>query len=110
MASFLRIIGICEERGSGFDRIEEGMSALKVPAPKVEIGDDFTRTKLYYYDNLNKWTKEDRIRTLAIYTRVTAISMKSKYLMPFLEIDLELKRRTNQLYFALLKKHLILNI
>lgn len=68
MASFLRIIGICEERGSGFDRMEEGMSELKIPAPKVETGDDFTRTKLYYYDNLNKWTKEDRIRTCYLYT------------------------------------------
>lgn len=26
IASFLRIIGICEERGSGFDRMEEGMN------------------------------------------------------------------------------------
>lgn len=68
MASFLRIIGICEERGSGFDRIEEGMSTLKIPAPKVETGDDFMRTKLYYYDKLNKWTREDRIRTCYLYT------------------------------------------
>lgn len=48
--------------------MEEGMSALKIPAPKVETGDDFTRTKLYYYDNLNKWTKEDWIRTCYLYT------------------------------------------
>ncbi len=29
MASFLRMIHICEERGSGFDRMEEGMSAIR---------------------------------------------------------------------------------
>ncbi|MBQ5561531.1 MAG: hypothetical protein IIT46_17395 [Lachnospiraceae bacterium] len=28
MASFLRIVRICEERGSGFDRMEEGMRDL----------------------------------------------------------------------------------
>lgn len=68
IASFLRIVRICEERGSGFDRMEEGMCDLTIPAPKVETGDDFTRTKLYWYDNLNDWKKEDKIRTCYLYT------------------------------------------
>lgn len=68
MASFLRMIRICEERGSGFDRMEEGMSDLKIPAPKVETGDDFARTKLYWYPVLNRWTKEDKIRTCYLAT------------------------------------------
>ncbi|MCC8162297.1 MAG: putative DNA binding domain-containing protein [Lachnospiraceae bacterium] len=68
MASFLRMARICEERGSGFDRMEEGMSDLKIPAPKVETGDDFTRTKLYWYPNLKDWKKEDRIRTCYLAT------------------------------------------
>ena len=68
MASFLRMIHICEERGSGFDRMEEGMSALKIPAPKVETGDDFARTKLYWYANLNEWMKDDKIRTCYLAT------------------------------------------
>jgi predicted HTH transcriptional regulator len=68
MASFLRIVRICEERGSGFDRIEEGMRDLLIPAPKVETGEDFTRTKLYWYGKLNDWTKEDKIRTCYLYT------------------------------------------
>ena len=68
MASFLRIIRICEERGSGFDRIEEGMRDLLIPAPKVETGEDFARTKLYWYAGLNEWSKEERIRTCYIAT------------------------------------------
>jgi predicted HTH transcriptional regulator len=68
MASFLRIVRICEERGSGFDRMEEGMRDLLIPAPKVETGEDFTRTKLYWYGKLNDWTKEDKIRTCYLYT------------------------------------------
>lgn len=68
MASFLRIIHICEERGSGFDRMEEGLSDLKIPAPKVETGADFARTKLYWYSKLNEWTKEDKIRTCYLAT------------------------------------------
>ena len=68
MASFLRIVHVCEERGSGFDRMEEGMRDLLIPAPKVETGDNFTRTKLYSYENLNEWKKEDKIRTCYLYT------------------------------------------
>lgn len=68
MASFLRIVRICEERGSGFDRMEEGMSELLIPAPKVETGDDFARTKLYWYQRLANWTKEDKIRTCYLAT------------------------------------------
>jgi len=64
----LRIINICEERGSGFDRMEEGMSELKIPAPKVETTDDFTRVKLFWYPDLNSWKKEDIIRTCYLAT------------------------------------------
>lgn len=68
MASFLRIIRVCEERGSGFDRMEEGLGELKIPAPKVETGDNFTRTKLYWYPELSAWEKEDKIRTCYLAT------------------------------------------
>ena len=68
MASFLRIVRICEERGSGFDRMEEGMSELLIPAPKVETGEDFARTKLYWYEGLSYWTKEDKVRTCYLAT------------------------------------------
>lgn len=68
MASFLRIVHICEERGSGFDRMEEGMRELRIPAPKVETADDFCRTKLYWYKSLNEWSKEEKIRTCYLAT------------------------------------------
>ncbi|MCD7746452.1 MAG: hypothetical protein LUI13_14430 [Lachnospiraceae bacterium] len=48
--------------------MEEGMSDLKIPAPKVETGNDFTRTKLYWYSSLKDWKKEDRVRTCYLAT------------------------------------------
>jgi hypothetical protein len=33
----------------------------------VENGEDFTRTKLYWYGKLNDWTKEDKIWTCYLY-------------------------------------------
>lgn len=63
IASFLRMVHICEERGSGFDRMEESMGELRIPAPKVETAEDFCRTKLYWYQSLNEWSKEEKTRT-----------------------------------------------
>lgn len=68
MAAFLRIVHICEERGSGFDRIEEGMGELQIPASKVETADDFCRIKLYWYKSLNDWSKEEKVRTCYLAT------------------------------------------
>lgn len=67
MADFLRLVHICEVRGSGFDRMEEGMREWKIPAPKVETGEDFCRTMLFWRNSLADWTKEEKIRTCYIY-------------------------------------------
>ena len=80
MASFLRMVRICEERGSGFDRMEEGMRDWLIPAPKVETGEDFARTKLYWYGKLNEWSREDKIRTCYLatcYNYVNEISVSN---------------------------------
>ena len=68
MATFLRLAHICEIRGSGFDRIEEGMQDWKIPAPKVETSEDFCRTILRWRQNFTQWTKEEKIRTCYLYT------------------------------------------
>lgn len=90
MASFLRMVRICEERGSGFDRMEEGMGEFKIPAPKVETGDDFARTKLYWYNNLAEWSKEDKIRTCYLYTcycYVNEIEISNSVLRERFDVD-----------------------
>jgi len=67
MADFLRLVHICEVRGSGFDRMEEGMCDWKIPAPKVETGEDFCRTMFFWHESLSKWSKEDKTRTCYLY-------------------------------------------
>lgn len=64
LASFLRRIRIVEERGSGFDRIEEAMETFKQPSPVIETDETFTRVKLYHYDSFKDWRKEDRLWTV----------------------------------------------
>ncbi len=68
LAAFLRRLHICEERGSGFDRIEEGMALMNLPSPLVETGADFTRIKLLSPCDFSMWSLEDRLRTCYMFT------------------------------------------
>lgn len=63
LAAFLRRLHVCEERGSGFDRMEEGLESVMQPSPLVETALDFTRIKLFRYASFKDWTKADKIRT-----------------------------------------------
>jgi ATP-dependent DNA helicase RecG len=62
LASLLRRLNICEERGSGIDRAIEAIEAYQLPAPKFERGDDYTRVFIYAHKPLAKMDREDRVR------------------------------------------------
>ena len=68
MAAFLRRIRVCEERGSGFDRMEAGMESHHLPSPIVETDTGFTRIRLWGLDDLRDWPKDVRIWTCYIST------------------------------------------
>lgn len=68
LASFMRQIGFCEELGSGIDRALTQISIYQLPAPKFEVGDNFTRVILYSYKKLNDMTIEDKIRACYQHT------------------------------------------
>lgn len=64
MAGFMHRCGICEERGSGYDKIVEATSSSKLLAPKVENqNNQFTKAVLFAKVPFAMTTKEDRIRT-----------------------------------------------
>ncbi len=62
LASLLRRLNICEERGSGVDRAIQAIEVFQLPAPKFIKGDDYTRVIVYAHQTLSKMDKEDRIR------------------------------------------------
>ena len=43
LASFMRRIGICEERGSGFDKVVFQTELYQLPAPEIDIYNDHTK-------------------------------------------------------------------
>lgn len=62
LASFMRRIGICEERGSGIDKVINSIEVYQLPAPKFEELDNFTKITLYKYQKLTEMDKKDKIR------------------------------------------------
>jgi len=68
LASLMRRLNICEERGSGIDRAINAIEIFQLPAPKFIRGDDYTRVIVYAPTSLTKMSKEDRIRACYQHT------------------------------------------
>lgn len=68
LASLMRRLNICEERGSGIDRAIESIEAYQLPAPKFIRGDDYTRVIMYAPAALTRMNNEDRIRACYQHT------------------------------------------
>lgn len=67
LASLMRRVGICEERGSGWDKVVSQSEAYQLPAPLAEATDDHTRVVLFAHRPLTRMDKEDRIRAVYLH-------------------------------------------
>lgn len=67
LASFMRRIGICEERGSGYDKIVYQTELYQLPAPEIEIYNDHTRVILYAHKEYAQMSKDDKYRACYLH-------------------------------------------
>lgn len=67
LASLMRRIGICEERGSGWDKVVFQTELYQLPAPLPEATDDHTRVVLFAPRPLSKMDRADRVRALYLH-------------------------------------------
>ncbi len=65
LASFMRRIGVCEERGSGVDKVVIQAELFQLPAPVFETTEEHTGAVLFSYKALKDMDKEEKI--LACY-------------------------------------------
>lgn len=61
LASLMRRFGICEERGSGIDKVVSQTELYQLPAPIFEAIEDHTRVVLFAHRALKDMDKQDRI-------------------------------------------------
>ncbi|HRE54478.1 MAG TPA: ATP-binding protein [Candidatus Competibacter sp.] len=67
LASFMRRIGVCEERGSGVDKVVMQTERYQLPAPLFETTGEHTRAVLFAYREFREMDKADRIRACYLH-------------------------------------------
>lgn len=67
LASFMRRIGVCEERGSGVDKVVSQTEFYQLPAPLFETSDEHTRAVLFAHRKFKDMDKADRIRACYLH-------------------------------------------
>jgi predicted HTH transcriptional regulator len=67
LASFMRRIGVCEERGSGIDKVVFETELYQLPAPLFETTDEHTRAVLFSHREFRDMDKADRIRACYLH-------------------------------------------
>ena len=78
LARFMRRINICEERGSGIDKVIHQAEAYQLPAPEFINGDNYTRVKLFATKTLRQMTKTDKVR--ATYQHCVLKYLSNEYM------------------------------
>ena len=67
LASLMRRFGVCEERGSGIDKVVFEVEMAQLPAPLFEVPDGFTRSVLFAYKPFTRMDKKDRQRACYLH-------------------------------------------
>ncbi|MDO9318257.1 MAG: ATP-binding protein [Gammaproteobacteria bacterium] len=68
LASLMRRIGFCEERGSGVDKVVHQTEIYQLPAPIFEAFEEHTRCVLFAYREFRDMDKEERIRACYLHS------------------------------------------
>lgn len=87
LASFLRRVGICEERGSGIDKVVLQTEVYQLPAPLFEVVSDHTRVVLFAHKSFPDMDNSDRIRACYLHAclqyvqrnRMTNRSLRNRF-------------------------------
>jgi len=67
LASLMRRMGVCEERGSGVDKVVSEAEFYQLPAPAFEVVGESTRSTLFAPRPLTKMDQPDRVRAVYLH-------------------------------------------
>lgn len=74
LASFMRRIGVCEERGSGVDKIVFETELAQLPAPDFRVAGDNMVATLFGPQDLSAMDRSDRIRAVYLHACLRYVS------------------------------------
>jgi len=76
LADLMRRFGICEEKGSGIDKVVSAAEVYQLPAPDFRVGETRTTTVLFAYQTFDDMSRSDRIR--ACYQHCSLLYVNNK--------------------------------
>jgi ATP-dependent DNA helicase RecG len=74
LASLMRRMGICEERGSGIDKVVKQTELFQLPAPLFEVKGESMQAVLFAHRPIEKMSREDRIRACYLHACLRYVS------------------------------------
>ena len=74
LAAFMRRIGVCEERGSGWDKIVSYCELYQLPAPKIDIYEENTKVTIFARQKYSSISKIDRLRACYFHACLKYVS------------------------------------
>ena len=74
LASMMRRFRICEERGSGIDKVIAQIEIYQLPAPLFEVPEGFTRVVLFAHKPLIAMDKAERVRVCYLHACLKYVS------------------------------------
>ena len=77
LASHMRRFRICEERGSGIDKVVSLVELFQLPAPLFEAPEGFTRAVLFAYRALKEMSTQDRLRACYLHACLRYVTQKT---------------------------------
>lgn len=74
LASLMRRAHICEERGSGWDKVTLNCEILQLPAPRIDLYDENIKVTLYAHIDFGKLTQEEKLWSCYMHACLKQVS------------------------------------
>ena len=62
LADLMRRFGICEEKGSGIDKVVQSVELFQLPAPDFRVGEKHTHAVMFAYKEFDEMEMKDKVR------------------------------------------------
>jgi len=90
LADLMRRMGICEEKGSGVDKVIDATEVYQLPAPDFRVGERHTTVVLFSHKAFDEMDRKDRIRACyqhcclryVMNERMTNQSLRDRFKLP----------------------------
>jgi len=74
LAAFMRRLSICEERGSGIDKVVRSAEVFQLPGPDFRVSQDHMVAVLYAHKSLREMDRDDKIRACYQHAALRCVS------------------------------------